>query len=105
VRHVLADRGKSGVRLFPRNFFTEADARVLAVAALLFRRDPRAAVKKLRNGGEKLGDRKRLSDHNALWQPMRCPFIGTMGCYINDRDIGIGLASVLRDVPAAYSWT
>jgi hypothetical protein len=48
----------------------------------------RAIVEQVRNGRQKIVERKRLREQNALGYPIRCPVVLAVARQINDRDLG-----------------
>ena len=63
----------------------------------------RAAVEKLRDGGDKLGRRERLLKHDAVGDALGGPISGAIAAHLDDREFGCDLTGVLSDFPTVHS--
>src|ERR1700722_15440652 len=62
--------------------------------------DWRAGVKELRNGGDKLRWRERLSQHNAVWDALGCPIVRIFAAHINNGKTRVDLSGGSGNIPA-----
>jgi hypothetical protein len=58
-----------------------------------------SSIMKVRNGGDKLGWRKRLSQHDAVRDTLGRPIVIVFAAHLNDGKVGGDFSGVSRDIP------